>query len=91
MENELSPQDALQHAGDVGRKTRRPVRTAGWVFLGVGVATMVYWPAGTVATFAFATFVFREDPLTSWLLVALAVLTGLPAVYGGWRILRAAR
>lgn len=146
MEDRLEPTDALRQIGEIDRRIRRPARVAGWIFVTLGLGTMLYWPvmsfgpawsraaAGviwvalavastfylgamriqdrevtwvnkptspvTVAyvvsfliMFLFGMFFLPENPGGGWIaaLIVLAVLSGLPALYGGWRILRAGR
>ncbi|AWS41119.1 hypothetical protein [Streptosporangium sp. 'caverna'] len=146
MEDRLDPTDALRQIGEIDRHTRRPARVAGWIFVTLGLCTMLYWPAmslgpvwvqaaagviwvvlavaGTfymctmkvqdrevtwvnkstspvtvayvvsvAVTFVFGMFFRPENPGGVWIatLIVLAVLSGLPALYGGRRILRAGR
>ncbi|SNT44874.1 hypothetical protein SAMN05216276_104429 [Streptosporangium subroseum] len=146
MEDKLDPTDALRQIGEIDRRIRRPARVAGWIFVTLGLCTMLYWPtmslgpvwaqatAGViwvalavastfylgamkvqdrevtwvnkptspvtvayviffVVTFIFGMFFRPENPGGGWVaaLIVLAVLSGLPALYGGWRILRAGR
>ncbi|MEU8201646.1 hypothetical protein [Streptosporangium sp. NPDC049046] len=44
MKDELTPEDALRQIDEVGRRTRRPARLAGLLYVIVGVGTIVYWP-----------------------------------------------
>ncbi|MFC7644590.1 hypothetical protein ACFQX6_30760 [Streptosporangium lutulentum] len=146
MEGEFKPTEALRRIDEIDRRARRPARTAGWIFVIVGLGTTLYWltmsfgpmwaqvtagvgwvaltvastfylgamkvqdrevawvnnPTSPVSiayvvsvlvTFVFGMFLRPEDPSGAWItaLIALAVLSGLPALYGGWRILRASR
>ncbi|GIH68696.1 hypothetical protein [Sphaerimonospora thailandensis] len=43
-EEELSPGQALREVSRVDGRVRDSSRGPGWMFLIVGVATMVYWP-----------------------------------------------
>ncbi|MEV6865482.1 hypothetical protein AB0M44_31320 [Streptosporangium subroseum] len=146
MEDRLDPTDALRQIGEIDRRTRRPARVAGWIFVTLGLGTMLYWPAmslgpvwaqaaagviwvvlavastfylgamkvqdrevtwvnkptspvtvayvvSVAVVFLFGMFFRPENPGGGWIaaLIVLAVLSGLPALYGGWRILRAGR
>lgn len=44
MKDEMTPEDALRRIDEVGRRTRRPARLAGLLYVIVGLGTIVYWP-----------------------------------------------
>ncbi|WP_230878525.1 hypothetical protein [Planomonospora sp. ID67723] len=43
MGENLTPEDALRHIGDVERRARRPARTTGLILLVMGFASVPYW------------------------------------------------
>ncbi len=71
MSGDLTPQDALRRIDDVDRRTRRPVRVAGWMFAFVGVATPVYW----------LIMFFGTSPATTVAGVAWVVMTAVVVTY----------
>ncbi|GAA3444717.1 hypothetical protein [Planomonospora venezuelensis] len=45
MRENLTPEDALRHIGDIDRRARRPARTTGLILLVMGFANIPYWLA----------------------------------------------